>query len=222
MKVTVTPTSKLAINSFVSMGMPSVDGIPRSSPDSSIPQKPSSALRLRRRSAPTKPSAGSRARASRKCGHAQPKAGNGGGQSKMIFTRWSVGVGYIEPAPCAFRPRQAPLVAARPRLLDHGSRGLLSAGVVGSHPSGYPAGLERRCSGKTGQLGNSQPPSPLAGLTIFEASVFSWPRLLFVDSQVAHALPSRVTAPSADRDRSRRAVRCRYESAFRAVSGHGA
>ena len=25
----------------------------------------------------------------------------------MIFTRWSVGVGYIEPAPCAFRPPKA-------------------------------------------------------------------------------------------------------------------
>src|SRR5262249_31921639 len=36
MKVAITPTSKLAIHSFVSMGMPCVDGIPRSSPYSTI------------------------------------------------------------------------------------------------------------------------------------------------------------------------------------------
>ena len=36
MKVAITPTSTLAIHSFVSMGMPSVDGIPRSSPYSTI------------------------------------------------------------------------------------------------------------------------------------------------------------------------------------------
>ncbi len=39
MKVAITPRSKLAIHSFVSMGMPSVDGIPRSSPYSSIAQR---------------------------------------------------------------------------------------------------------------------------------------------------------------------------------------
>ena len=154
MKVTVTPTSKLAINSFVSMGMPSVDGIPRSSPDSSIPQKPSSALRLRRRSAPTKPSAGSRARASRKCGHAQPSAGNGGVQAKMIFTRWSVGVGYIEPAPCAFRPPPKASTTgsgATPADLGPISRGLLLSlraiqRSVASFPAGAPISIRDRVS----------------------------------------------------------------------------
>jgi hypothetical protein len=45
MKVAITPTSKLAINSFVSMGMPSVDGIPRSSPYSSIAYHPATTKR---------------------------------------------------------------------------------------------------------------------------------------------------------------------------------
>jgi hypothetical protein len=45
MKVAIVPTSKLAINSFVSMGMPCVDGIPRSSPHSSIAYHPATTKR---------------------------------------------------------------------------------------------------------------------------------------------------------------------------------
>src|SRR5262249_23557447 len=45
MKVAITPTSKLAIHSFVSMGMPCVDGIPRSSPHSSVAYHPATTKR---------------------------------------------------------------------------------------------------------------------------------------------------------------------------------
>src|SRR5262249_13661697 len=48
---------------------------------------------------------------------------------------------------------------------------------------------------KTSQPGNSFPPIPDCLADKLGASVFPWPRLLFIDSQVAHALPSRGMNP---------------------------